>query len=152
MKTGRSLLRSIPLRPLLLYLGLDTLCVGIGMGVPIFAILVGFAVGWFLPGYLPASTSPGRPSRKAILRAAFLLGAFTFALMAMIWGPTIPRLWDPQGDLANFGIPLILYEPRSSFVGWEVLMIGISPFLQVMAVVFGADVRLLFGEEREGRH
>jgi len=72
--------------------------------------------------------------------------------MAIIWGPTIPRLWDPQGDLANFGIPLILYEPRSSFVGWEVLMIGISPFLQVMAVVFGADVRLLFGEEREGRH
>jgi len=28
-------------------------------------------------------------------------------------------------------------------------MIAVSPFLQVLAVVFGADVRLLFAEARE---
>jgi hypothetical protein len=133
-------------RPLILYLILDTLCIGAGMGVPIFAILIGFAAGWFLPASLP-----GKPTRKAILGSAFFLGAYTFLIMAALWGPTLTMLWDPGADLANFGIPLILYEPRASFIGWEVLMIAISPFLQVLAVVFGADVRLLIGEERSGR-
>lgn len=144
-------MKSLP-RPrfLLLYVILDTLCVGAGMGVPIFAILFGFAVGWILPALLPAPTSPGKPTRKAILGSAFLLGAYTFVLMAVLWGPTLPMLWDPRADLANFGIPLILFEPRASFIGWEVLMIAISPFLQVLAIVFGADVRLLFVEKRRG--
>jgi len=137
------------LGPVLLYLALDTLCVGAGMGVPIFAILVGFAAGWFLPGALRAPSPSSSPSRKQILRAAFLLGAYTFALMLIIWGPTLPRLWGPRADLVDFGIPLILYEPTASFIGWEVLMIAVSPFLQVLAVVFGADVRLLFAEARE---
>jgi hypothetical protein len=145
-----SLLKSHPsLGPLLLYLALDTLCVGAGMGVPIFAILIGFAVGWFLPGALRSPSPSGSPSRRKILRAAALLGAYTFALMLIIWGPTLPRLWGPRADLVNFGIPLILYEPTASFIGWELLMIAVSPFLQVLAVVFGADVRLLFGEMRQ---
>jgi hypothetical protein len=145
-----SLLKSHPrLGPLLLYLALDTLCIGAGMGVPIFAILIGFAAGWFLPGALRSPSPSSSPSRKEILRAAFLLGGFTFALMLIIWGPTIPRLWGPRAELVNFGIPLILYEPTASFIGWEVLMIAVSPFLQVLAVVFGADVRLLFAEARQ---
>jgi hypothetical protein len=119
------------------------------MGVPIFAILIGFGVGWFLPGVLRSSSLSSMPSRKEILRAAFLLGTYTFALMLIIWGPTLPRLWGPRADLVNFGIPLILYEPTASFIGWEVLMIAISPFLQVLAIVFGADLRLLFTEARE---
>jgi hypothetical protein len=135
------------LRPVLVYLVLDTLCVGAGMGVPIFAILIGFAVGWFLPRFLPPGPEAAKPSRKAIFRAAFLLGGFTFALMAVLWLPALPLLWDPQADLANFGMPLLLFEPRASFIAWEVLMIAISPFLQVLAIIFGADLRLLFGEE-----
>ena len=32
-------------------------------------------------------------------------------------------LFDPTADLANFGIPQLLYEPLASFIGWLVLMI-----------------------------
>jgi hypothetical protein len=133
--------------PILVYLFLDTLCVGAGMGVPIFAILIGFAVGWFLPRFLPPGPEAAKPSRKSIFRAAFLFGGFTFALMAILWLPALPMLWNSQADLANFGIPLLLFEPRASFIAWELLMIVISPFLQVLAIIFGADLRLLFGEE-----
>ena len=52
-------------------------------------------------------------------------------------------LLDPQADLANFGIPMILYGPQASFIGWLVLMIVISPFLQLLATLFGAHVTML---------
>ena len=52
-------------------------------------------------------------------------------------------LFDPAADLANFGIPLILYEPTASFIGWLVLMIVISPFLQFLMMLFGAQLMLL---------
>ena len=32
----------------IIYFLLDTLLVGIGMGVPIFSILMGFPVGWYI--------------------------------------------------------------------------------------------------------
>jgi len=133
-------------RYVLAYLAADTLCVGAGMGVPIFPILLGFVVGWLLPRVVAPAGSPGHPTRRAILRAAFLASFYTFLLMLIIWGPTIPMLWDQEADLANFGIPMILYEAKASFIGWEVLMIAISPFLQLLAIVFGADVRLVRSE------
>jgi hypothetical protein len=133
--------------PIIVYLFLDTLCVGAGMGVPVFAILIGFAVGWFLPRFLPPGPGGAKPSRKSIFRLASLFGGFTFAWMAILWLPALPMLWDPQADLANFGMPLLLFEPGSSFIAWEILVIAISPFLQVLAIIFGADLRLLFGEE-----
>jgi hypothetical protein len=51
-------------------------------------------------------------------------------------------LLDPSADLANFGIPLILFDPRASFIGWIVLMTIISPILQVLATAFASSVRL----------
>jgi hypothetical protein len=38
---------------------------------------------------------------------------------------------------------MILYEPKASFIGWQVLMIGLSPALQLLAIVFGAYVTLV---------
>jgi hypothetical protein len=32
----------------LIYIIIDVLCVGIGMGVPFFSIILGFPVGWYL--------------------------------------------------------------------------------------------------------
>jgi hypothetical protein len=52
-------------------------------------------------------------------------------------------IWDPKADLANFGIPLILYDPKMSFIGWLILMIVISPFLQLMSAVFTAFITLM---------
>jgi hypothetical protein len=49
-------------------------------------------------------------------------------------------LFEPGRDIANFGIPMILYEPLASFIGWIVLMVLISPLLQVLTTVFGASV------------
>jgi hypothetical protein len=52
-------------------------------------------------------------------------------------------VFDPVADLANFGIPLILYDPTASFIGWLALMIVISPFLQFLMALFGAHLTLL---------
>jgi hypothetical protein len=51
--------------------------------------------------------------------------------------------FDPSVDIANFGMPLILFEPRASFLGWLVLMVVVSPVLQFLVTVFGAHVALL---------
>jgi len=52
--------------------------------------------------------------------------------------------------LANFGIPLILYEPRASFIVWLILMIVISPFLQFLMTLFGAQLALLWRRSGAG--
>jgi hypothetical protein len=69
--------------------------------------------------------------------------AVTFALMAIIWGSVTPMLFDPAADFANFGIPLILYDPKVSFIGWLILMIFISPFLQLLTTLFSSYLTLL---------
>jgi hypothetical protein len=58
-------------------------------------------------------------------------------------------LFDPLTDFADFGIPMILYDPRVSFVGWLVLMIVISPFLQLLTTVFASHCALLSWLQRD---
>ena len=128
--------------PIIIYIILDLFAVGIGMGVPIFAILLGFVVGWFTPSILSRDASDFRHLLKKCLTAAFLTSSFTFFLMLVIWGPISRMLLDPSADIANFGIPFILYEPKASFIGWILLMIVISPFLQVLTTAFASSVRL----------
>jgi hypothetical protein len=134
---------------LALYCFLDLFCVGMGMGVPIFNILFGVVAGWYTARRIVAarrivlaSTALQDVLKKVLIYAA-IASAFTFIVMAVIWGPAVAMLFDPTADLANFGIPMILYEPRASFVGWLVLMIAISPFLQFLMTLFGAHLTLL---------
>jgi hypothetical protein len=63
--------------------------------------------------------------------------------MIIIWGPTVSILFEPGRDLANTGVPMILYEPMPSFIGWIVLMILISPVLQLLTTLFGSHLALL---------
>jgi hypothetical protein len=63
--------------------------------------------------------------------------------MSIIWGNTISMLFNPSADFKNFGIPLILYDPKLSFMGWLILMILISPFLQLLTTIFTAYLTLL---------
>jgi hypothetical protein len=128
--------------PLLAFLLLDLLAVGAGMGVPLFAILFGFVVGWFAPSVLAATASDLRQLLRRSLVTALLTSAFTLLLMLLIWGPAAKMLFDPQADIANFGIPLILYEPLASFIGWLMLMVFVSPVLQALAAAFASSVRL----------
>jgi hypothetical protein len=123
------------------FVALDVLAVGAGMGVPIFAILLGFPVGWVLPALLKISSPYPSNDLRLVLRSAAATAAITFAMMALIWLPTLRTLARPAADIANFGIPMVLYEPVPSFIGWIVLMVVVSPFLQMLTTLFGAVLR-----------
>lgn len=130
-------------RPAILYVILDTILIGAGMGVPIFAILGGFVVGLFLPRYIPPEITNMQGILKKAIRYSALTSFVTMILMFAIWVSLLPMLSDPKADFANFGIPMILFEPRASFIGWIVLMIVISPFLQFLTTLFGAVISLI---------
>jgi hypothetical protein len=125
-----------------LYALLDTICVGVGMGVPIFCIALGLPVGWYIARRASGQALPMAATLRAVLKNAALSAGWTFVLMLAIWTPTARMLFDPRADLAHFGIPLILYDPRASFIGWLALMILISPFLQLLTTLFAAHVTI----------
>jgi hypothetical protein len=128
-----------------IYVVLDTICVGAGMGVPIFCILFGFVVGWYSAIIALAKRESVARILRAALRNALATSGITFLWMLVIWGRTVSMLFDPSSDFVNFGIPMILYEPRVSFIGWLVLMIFISPFLQLLMTIFGSYLKLIIG-------
>jgi len=132
-----------------IYAGLDVVCVGMGMGVPILCILLGFPVGWYLGAREAAEAPSPRHALARILRGAAVTSAFTFVMMAASWGRCGVMLLDPAADLANFGIPMVLFTPRASFIGWLVLMIFLSPFFQFLATLFSGQVALMRGMEGE---
>ena len=121
----------------------DLLCVAMGMGVPIFCIGFGFFVGWYIAKRVTMGTASLREVMRGILLYAVVTSAATFVVMTVLWGPTIAMLFDPDSDFANFGIPMILYDPKMSFIGWLVLMIVISPFLQLLTTLFSSYLTLL---------
>jgi len=138
--------RFLTLKPrwaLVVFIVLDIICFGMGMGVPIFCILFGFVVGWYVVRNVTVHTANIREVFKKVLSYAVITSAFTFFVMAVAWGRCIILLFDPNADLANFGIPLILFEPKASFIGWLVLMIVIAPFLQLLTTLFASYLTLL---------
>jgi hypothetical protein len=122
---------------------LEILAVGAGMGVPIFAIVLGLPIGWWLARRHGLGREVTRPVLRDILMAALVASLMTFGLMIAIWAPQFSLLAKPGFDAAKWGIPLILYTSRASFFGWMALMIVVSPVLQLLATVFGAYVTLL---------
>ena len=122
----------------------EIVCIGLGMGVPIFCILFGLPVGWYIARRITIRPFDTRRMLSKMFLGAALTSAFTVVGMALVWERCIVMLFDPTADLANFGIPLILYEPLASFVGWLVLMIVISPFLQFLMTLFGSHLTLLW--------
>jgi len=128
---------------LAIYALLDILCAGLGMGVPFFCILLGLPVGWYLVRRLDARALGTREILRKILSGAALTSVFTLLLMALIWLFSLRMLFDGSVTLENYGMPLILFEPLPSFIGWMVLMIVISPFLQFLLTLFGAHLTWL---------
>ena len=121
----------------------DLVCIGMGMGVPLACILFGFFVGWYIAKRATIATESAKDILWQVLIQAIITSAFTFVVMSAIWGSTIVMLFDPSADFQNFGHPFILYDPRLSFIGWLVLMIAISPFLQLLKTIFGSYLTLL---------
>ncbi|MGZ7136461.1 MAG: hypothetical protein ACXVHY_11335 [Methanobacterium sp.] len=124
------------------YILLDTIFVGLGMGVPFFCILFGFPVGWYLSKRLTLSKRSSNQILSKILKYGLFTGMVTFILMIIIWIPFSSMLLDPNANFRNFGIPMILYDPKMSFIGWMILMVIISPFLQLLTTIFASNVTL----------
>jgi prolipoprotein diacylglyceryltransferase len=119
---------------------LDVACVALGVGVPVFSVLFGFPVGW----YIAEKTLHDRTRNvfTRILYRSFMTSAITFLIMAVVWKDMIPLIHNPGTDYRNFGHPLFLYDPRLSFIGWVILMIVVSPFLQMLTTVFASFITL----------
>lgn len=132
---------------IVVFLFFDVLSIAMGMGVPIFTILYGFLVGLVIPGFLNFTSSLSRPALKQLIRAGLITSGVSFVVLAILWLPSLQWLFDPDRDLANFGIPMILFTPRASFIGWIVLMVIISPFLQFLMTLFGAIARVAFSKK-----
>jgi hypothetical protein len=144
----RNLLKLNSKTVVILYMLIDVICMGIGMGVPIFCILLGFPMGWFITKRV--SVIPGQLYEKyyQILKYSMLTVLFTFIQMLVVWGKTIPMLFDRSSDFQNFGHPYILYDPKISFIGWSILMIIVSPFLQLLTTIFAAFITLIRSEKK----
>jgi len=122
-----------------IYIIIDTFFVGIGMGVPILNILLGFPVGWYIAKRLDVDKIGLSEVLGTTLKYSFLTSLYTLILMLIIWGPISTMLLNPNADFVNFGIPMILYDPKASFIGWIILMIFISPFLQMLTTIFASN-------------
>ena len=127
----------------------NLLCVGMGMGVPNFCIVFGFFVGWYIVKRVSLDDADVRVVLQRTSIYSLVVPASTLLLMLIMWGPTVKMLFDPNADFADFGIPLILYEPKASFVGWLVLMIFISPFLQLLTSLFSSHCTIVHWLQRD---
>jgi hypothetical protein len=127
----------------LIFIILDIACIGMGMGVPIFNIVFGFLIGWYIARRLSLTSNEIKDILKQLLKGAFITASVTFVGMILIWGWSITLLRGSDTEIANFGIPMILYSPRASLIGWLILMILISPFLQLLATIFAGNLTLL---------
>jgi len=127
---------------IILFVVANLICTALGMGVPIFNILFGFFIGWYISKRAIILSGSIDNIFKKILIYCSICASFTFIIMVVIWARTIPMLFNPAADFENFGIPLILYDPKISFIGWIILMIVISPFLQFISSIFTAYITL----------
>jgi hypothetical protein len=145
------MIKFLSLKPriaLVIFVLLDLICVGMGMGVPFFCILLGFPVGWYIVRYITSTGAQLEQVFRKVFMYSLITTAFTLLAMLLLWTPFAAAIFDPTRDLAQTGIPMILYEPRASFIGWVILMILISPFLQLLTTLFGAYLALLSWMEK----
>ena len=131
-----------------LFLAGEIITVGMGMGLPVITILFGFLVGLFLLGLIKSPAEIIPQYLGSLMKTALITSGLSMMILAVIWLPTLKWLFDPTPDLANFGIPMILYTPRASFIGWIILMVLISPFLQFLMTLFGSISRIVFFPKR----
>ena len=116
--------------------------IGLGGGLPVFSVLLGFPVGWW-HGRRHGAEGVTREALRSVLLAAGALAGASFIVLLIVWGPHLPRAFDPAVDAGAWGIPLILYTSQASKIGWFALMMLGGPLLQFMAFVTTAAVALV---------
>ena len=132
-----------------IYAIIDFLCVGAGMGVPIFCILLGFLSGYVIIRKLLLRSNNFNEILKKSFKYGIITSFITFISMLLIWGIAIINFFNQNYDYKNFGNPLILYDPKVSFIGWIVLMILISPFLQLLTTIFSFYITLIIVKNKD---
>jgi hypothetical protein len=132
---------------IIMYILIDIICAGAGMGVPIFCILLGFPLGWYITKRVSASTEQLYQKYHKIFKFSLFAVIFTFIIMLIVWGSAILIHIHSPSDIQNFGHPYFLYDPKTSFIGWIILMIIISPFLQLIVTIFAAFITLIRSEK-----
>ena len=127
----------------ILFVILDIVFMGVGMGIPFFNIAFGFLVGWYIARRISFNEHEMKDIFKQLLKDSFITAFVTLIGMMIIWGWSITLLQSSDADIANFGLPLILYSPRASLIGWIILMIVIAPFLQLLTTLFAGNITLM---------
>lgn len=120
----------------------DVFAIGLGMGVPVFAVALGFVAGWWVARRALAEGSELRDAVRRVLAWGLALAGTSLAALLLTWGPQIGTVLDPAVSATNWGIPLVLYTSQASKIGWFVLMVAISPVLEFMAVAAAGMVTL----------
>ena len=133
----------------LIYIIIDILCAGAGMGVPIFCILFGFLTGWGIIRIILSRTDDFNQILRKSIKYGIATTLITFLLMLIIWGGAIIVFFNHNYDFKTFGHPLILYDPKLSFIGWLALMIVISPLLQLLTTVFSFYMSLIIIKKKD---
>ncbi len=108
-----------------------------GMGVPVFCILLGVPVGVIGARRAEYFLREIRAAMQRVVRYALLSSGITMVAMVVVWGRLIPACFGDVGP-ACYGIPLILFDPKASLVGWLVLMIIIAPLIQFVVTLASA--------------
>ena len=136
----------------LLYTIINLVCTGAGMGIPIFNIAFGLVVGWYLVRRNLLYTKENNILLHKLMINGFITSMVTLIFMLLIWGWSVSFLWDKSEKILNFGIPMLLYQPKASLIGWLVLMIIISPFLQFLLIIFSGHLTFLFYYKKQFRN
>jgi hypothetical protein len=134
---------------LVVYVAADVICVMLGMGVPIFCILLGVPVGWYVAERGIERGVPEGRVRTSAVRSGVATAAVTLFIMVLVWGRSVALFFAPGVDLAGVSIPPILYDVRASFVGWMALVIVVAPAVQVAMTLFGAHLTLMARQTRQ---
>ena len=129
---------------IILFIFLELLFLAFGMGVPIFNIIFGFFVGWYITRKFLKEIIDLKDLFGKILCTSLITSGFTFLLMLILWGTQIHFFFKENTDFENLGHPFILYDPKISFIGWLILMTFISPFLQLLLTIFSSFLTLYF--------
>jgi len=132
-----------------IFIVVDMICAGMGMGVPVVCILLGFFTGWAIIRIILLRTDDLNEIFTKSIKYGIATTLITFLFMLVIWGGAIIGFLSHDLDFRNFGHPLILYDPEISFFGWLALMIVISPLLQLLTTVFSCYLTLFLVKKKE---
>lgn len=138
-------MKKISNKEIIIYVLANGFLTAFGIGIPILNIFFGFYVGYYI-------TNKFHDNLKSIWTYSLSSSAITFIFMLLIWGNLIFKIFDPSFDFSNFGHPMILFDPKMSFIGWIVLMIVISPFLQLLTTIFSAFICLMKNNKSTKKH